>query len=203
VSFANGKFGSLTILKEIKPDIFLCACTCGDWIELWRSQLGDGVYTNCRKCLPPSRWLRTKDNSAHTRVFFNRDGQRKFRRTAELGTYLSMLSRCRCKTNSHYESYGGRGIRVCDRWLTHPGTRSGQGFKNFCADMGPRPSDKSLDRIDVQGHYEPTNCRWADSDTQFRNQRRWLYPDGNEPPVESYRVMEARIEEEYAEAHPY
>ena len=50
-------------------------------------------------------------------------------------------------------------------------------------DMGPRPLDKTLDRIDVQGHYEPGNCRWADDDTQGRNQRRFLFPNGNESPV--------------------
>ena len=54
---------------------------------------------------------------------------------------------------------------------------------NFVMDMGPRPQAMTLDRINVQGHYEPSNCQWTDRDEQYRNQRRFLFPDGEEPPV--------------------
>jgi hypothetical protein len=104
-----------------------------------------------------------------------------------------MKQRCLCPTHHAYKDYGERGIRVCERWLLP----NGQGFKNFLADMGPRPSGLTLDRKDPQGHYEPFNCRWADKETQANNQRRFVYPDG-EPPVESYAAMEARLMEELA-----
>ena len=107
-----------------------------------------------------------------------------------------MRQRCENPNNQAYGDYGGRGITICKRW-TLP---RGEGFRNFLADMGPRPSGKTLDRIDPQGHYEPTNCRWADAEVQANNQRRYLYPDGDMPPVEDFASMEKRLEEEL---HPY
>lgn len=71
-----------------------------------------------------------------------------------------MLARC---ANSGNTYYGGRGIGVCKRWLK---------FENFLADMGDRPSGKSLDRIDNERGYEPGNCRWATAKQQRANQRR-------------------------------
>lgn len=197
MSFKDGQFGKLTILKEIRPDIFLCRCACGTELELWRSQLADRIYTNCRKCLPPSKWVRTTDNSAHARVYVTQSGQRKYLRTREMQSYLSMQARCYCDTNPAYETYGGRGIRVCQRWST--GGR-GQGFKNFLADMGPRPSGKTLDRISPQGHYEPGNCRWADDQTQYKNQRRWIVAAGGKiGRVESITEVNLRLAKEREE----
>lgn len=65
--------------------------------------------------------------------------------------------------NDNYEHYGGRGIKMCDSWLNS--------FENFYKDMGERPEGMTLDRIDVNGNYEPGNCRWAAQTTQTRNTR--------------------------------
>lgn len=78
-----------------------------------------------------------------------------------------MRSRCRNSNHHLYRLYGGRGITICERWLT---------YENFLADMGRRPDGLIIDRIDVNGNYEPGNCRWATPTQQARNQRgnRWI-----------------------------
>lgn len=81
-----------------------------------------------------------------------------------LQIWASMVRRCTDPKNKAFDRYGGRGIRVCDRWRNS--------LAAFAEDMGPRPSPKhSLDRIDNDGHYEPSNCRWADSFEQGANKR--------------------------------
>lgn len=78
-------------------------------------------------------------------------------------SWQSMLGRCLRPHVHGYKNYGGRGIRVCERWMT---------FDNFLADMGERPSkDHTLDRKDVNGHYEPGNVRWAHKLEQVNNRR--------------------------------
>lgn len=93
------------------------------------------------------------------------------------GTWVNMKCRCYVVGSNRYENYGGRGIKVCDRWL-EPG---GEGFRNFVADMGDKPPDPdwwtgirdyySLDRIDSDGDYEPSNCRWATVHQQQSNKQ--------------------------------
>lgn len=83
-------------------------------------------------------------------------------------TYAGMLRRCYNKNEKLYLRYGGRGIKVCERWRLP----YGRGFANFVADMGAKPLGTSLDRMRNDGDYEPENCRWTDRTTQNRN-REW------------------------------
>jgi len=84
-------------------------------------------------------------------------------------TYGGMKKRCLSETDKDYPNYGGRGIKICDRWL---GT---DGFFNFIEDMGERPNGCTLDRKDNFGNYSPENCRWADLNTQNINKRNVLH----------------------------
>lgn len=87
--------------------------------------------------------------------------------TGEFRAWCHALGRCNNPNNSKYPYYGARGITVCDRWSL---------FENFYEDMGNRPSeDHSLDRIDVNGNYEPSNCRWATKFEQAQNKRNNVY----------------------------
>ena len=84
-------------------------------------------------------------------------------RTLTHKTWIAMRNRCQNKNNYDYRNYGGRGIQVCAEW---------DDFRRFLADMGRRPSSHySIDRVNVNGDYEPNNCRWATPKQQRKNQR--------------------------------
>lgn len=87
--------------------------------------------------------------------------------------WMSMKARCFNPKAKQWADYGGRGILVCDAWMT---------YANFERDMLPRPKGYSIERIDTNGHYEKSNCRWATRKEQQRNQRRtiWVTIEGQQ-----------------------
>lgn len=84
-------------------------------------------------------------------------------RSKEYASWLNMKQRCTNSNNERYKDYGGRGITICEEWLNS--------FSQFYKDMGPKPKDLTLDRINNDGNYEPSNCRWATYEQQANNQR--------------------------------
>jgi hypothetical protein len=137
-----------------------------------------GWYVPCRCDCGVERIVRCGALlGAHTKSCgcFNRDKALKgIRRTHGLSqtgawrSYHAMLTRCYNEKIPQFKDYGGRGIRVCDRWLS--------GFEAFFEDMGERPDGMSLDRWpDVNGNYEPGNCRWATDEEQHANMRNSSY----------------------------
>lgn len=94
--------------------------------------------------------------------------RQKFSKPAHLPTYRSwfhLVSRCTNPEDKNYKWYGGKGIKVCAEWLNS--------YEQFLEDMGERPEDTSIDRIDSAGNYEKSNCRWSGSKTQSRNRPTW------------------------------
>ncbi len=96
--------------------------------------------------------------------------------TPTYNSWARMKQRCLNPEYKQYSYHGGRGISICDRWLS---------FENFFADMGEKPNGTSLDRIDNDGNYEPENCRWATPKEQVRNRRNtvWVEFNGEKMPL--------------------
>lgn len=108
-------------------------------------------------------YKRNKKYGSPHKVNFIVNGQTK---SPVYRIHAGMKSRCYGKSDTKYKDYGGRGIKVCDRWLGI------NGFNNFLKDMGNRPTPQhSIDRINNEGNYEPSNCRWATIHEQSSNKR--------------------------------
>lgn len=109
----------------------------------------------------------------HFAMMLCRHHYNKSVRTPTRHSYESMLTRCYNPKFKHYENYGGRGIQVCSRWFGE------DGYKYFLLDMGERPLNHTLDRIDVNGDYTPDNCRWATLSEQSNNRNNNIYIEHN------------------------
>lgn len=157
------RFGRLTVLgvHSIAPrsvTIWLCKCECGAEVTVRATNLRAGNTNSCG-CLRKELIAKTGKEKARTHGLSS---------SREYWIYHAMKSRCLNPKSSDYPRYGGRGIKVCDRWQ--------HSFENFYADMGPRPSDKhSIERRENNGNYEPSNCYWATASEQNKNKR---YPKG-------------------------
>lgn len=152
------KYGRLTLLKEIEPLYnkkvrrFICLCDCGNEKVVMLSNLKNGSTNSCG-CL----------NKEKVSVRSKTHGDSG---SPEHRTWKLMKRRCDYPKGNRWIHYGGRGIKVCDRWLNS--------YENFLNDMGRKPTPKhSIDRINPDGNYEPSNCRWATAKEQSKNQRRW------------------------------
>lgn len=100
-------------------------------------------------------------------------------------TWIKMKDRCLNPRSHAYRRYGGRGISVCERWLLS--------FDHFAADMGDRPDGATIDRIDNDGHYEPSNCRWATRAEQASNRRDRRGEDNHNAKLTYAQVANIRV----------
>lgn len=146
--YAGLRFGRLVVLRRAPPGgptrKWVCRCDCGAERNINIASLKKGVTVSCG-CLALER--RTKHGRSRSPTY---------------SSWRAMRARCQRPSSVGFASYGGRGISVCERW---------EKFENFLADMGERPLGTSIDRIDVNGNYEPGNCRWATREVQDENVR--------------------------------
>lgn len=148
IDITDRRFGRLVVMalhsKSSRSPFWLCQCDCGNQIIVNGAQLRRGHTRSC-KC------LHRETHSKH--------GQH---RTGAYNSWINMRQRCTNPNNPGYHWWGGRGITICERW---------QIFENFFADMGPKPPGYTIERINNDGNYEPSNCIWIPNSDQWKNTR--------------------------------
>jgi len=160
------QFDRLTVVgpsgydRTQKKFVWECRCQCGTTVRVITNSLTRGNTRSCgcleRDVVIPKLRASRYDSTRHGHAA--RSG-----RSLTYSSWMSMMSRCRNPQNPRWQDYGGRGITIDARW---------DDFMNFLDDMGPRPSkDYSIDRMDCDGHYTKSNCRWATRSQQQLNRR--------------------------------
>lgn len=149
INLSGMRFGRLVVIERDrtfgKSVAWICKCDCGNIHTTRPYDLKSGKVSSCGCYQSESR---TKHGGSYLPEYY---------------VWAGMKDRCTNKNNKYFSYYGGRGIKVCEQW---------NDFKNFFADMGPRPGNKySIDRIDENKDYEPGNCRWATKTEQSRHFR--------------------------------
>lgn len=146
-------FGRLTVLEFSHRNLqrsayYVCECECGEKITCRGTELSiRGIPYQCKTC-----------NKRHMSNLLSGDSNSSFShgrsKTPTYRIWSGLFTRCYNEKSTVYRYYGGRGIKVCDRWKS---------FESFLSDMGERPQGLQLDRIDNDGDYSPDNCRWVSS----------------------------------------
>lgn len=161
-------FGRLKVLSDVGVNkkgetLWLCQCVCGEYKEVPVSRLRSGSVASCG-CLRQETAANTGRETSTTHGHASTGDVSK-----TYSSWSSMVERCDERYKDKFRFHSGRGIAVCARWR--------ESFENFLADMGERPENKTLDRIDPNGNYEPGNCRWATDKEQGENKRSTIWVD--------------------------
>ena len=168
LNLVGNRFGIWTVMAYIGGSVWTCQCDCGNVRGIKTCDLRSGSSKSCG-CV----------HAGTARGFRLLHGGKG---TPEYRTWKHMRERCSSPSCEDYKNYGGRGISICRQW---------DDFTVFLLDMGPRPGrGYSIERLDVNGNYEPSNCVWATTTEQARNKRTTTYI-GTEKLVE---IAEARGE---------
>lgn len=162
------RFGMLTVLaksdkRHRRSVLWECVCDCGEIVFRKSYSLKSGRSDNCG-CYSRKKAVETLGPLAGNPSHGHAAGETP---SSTYNAWRGLKGRCNNPKNSDYSDYGGRGITVCAQW------NDSDSFEKFLEDMGERPdwATGGLDRIDVDGNYEPGNCRWATKEQQAQNKR--------------------------------
>lgn len=147
-----GRFTVLAVDYSLGSRRWKCRCDCGEIRVLETGNIRSGNSRSCGCLNLELVTERGRNNKKHG-----------YRNKPIYHIWVSMRQRCQNPNAQAWRNYGGRGITVCKRW---------QKFENFFADMGDQPKGLDLDRINNDGNYEPSNCRWATRSQNIKNSRR-------------------------------